>query len=1062
MMPTYYQGSYAGCYYHNTIDGSKRHLPLVKSSFHTTIYSDRQQTAIKQTFTNSTQKHIDSCKYSFPIYEGVSVTGFTCEVAGRKLVGIVKEKAEAKAEYDAAVSQGKKAGLLEQSDTSDVFNTSLGNVEINQDVDVTITYIGELKNDLDSDNIRLTIPTHIAPRYGDLPEGLRDSQNVNDQGMNISIDVIMPEENPILGLESPSHPISVSLGKLSTDPSDHTPSFSKASAMLSDSSSGLQKDFVFLIKAKQTGNPTAVLQTHPTLKNYRSLMVSLVPKFSLPSIRPEIVFVADRSGSMQGNIWMLQQALNVFLKSIPAGVKFNVCSFGSRHSFLWPKSQSYTKNSLNTAIDHVKTFDANYGGTNTLDALQATIRNRYADIPLEIILLTDGDIWAQEAAFDAINKAVVESKHQIRLFPLGIGDGVSHSLIEGLARAGNGFAQAVQLNERIDTRVVRMLKAALTPHVNNYSLEIKYDTDDDFELIEAVNDCLKIDIPGDSEGKPSDPTKPAISLFDTSADPDAMDMDKKDPILSAIKMPKLLQAPHDIPSLYSFSRTTVYILMSPDTIQRNPVSVVLKGESEHGLLRLEIPVTTFDIPGEAISQLAARKAVQDFEEHRGWIYHATNSEGKKLVDLYPSRASDLVKQEAVRLGTTYGIANKWCSFIAVDADSGIPPVSSEAPPPEPDYQQFTGFGGMAVQPLSSVSRRSGSALPPPPPASRGGSARNFSSRSRSSMDTSLQSPQPSGKEWKKMSLQSSQAAVMPFARAAAAPSPMMLSTSPQLQHPAYVKPLESASSLDFFHPIPSAVQSHSSSPRIPTSARAADVTATTNDSSSSSSSSQIRAQFSTSGILPRRQLASKPQQQAQQQAQQAQQAQSQGQAQQAQSQGQAQLQHSFPTYSPYTAAQPHPFSAYSGSAVAQPQFQPQSLPQSLPQCQSQSLLPQSLPLFITPTTTTTTTAIPTIPTTPAEKVHTLIALQDFDGFWNPSATLIQLLGITDEQARRFSGGAEGEEEAIRMTALVIAFLRTKMASEKEVWELVVDKAVEWLGSVLGTDEELIKEAEACF
>jgi hypothetical protein len=102
----------------------------------------------------------------FPIYDGVSVTAFECQVANRKLVGIVKEKAEAKAEFNAAVSSGRKAGLLEQSENSDVFSTSLGNVEAGQDVHITITYIGELKNDLDIDGIRLTIPNKIAPRYG--------------------------------------------------------------------------------------------------------------------------------------------------------------------------------------------------------------------------------------------------------------------------------------------------------------------------------------------------------------------------------------------------------------------------------------------------------------------------------------------------------------------------------------------------------------------------------------------------------------------------------------------------------------------------------------------------------------------------------------------------------------------------------------------------------------------------------------------------------------------------------------------------------------------------------
>lgn len=46
-----------------------------------------------------------------------------------------------------------------------------------------------------------------------------------------------------------------------------------------------------------------------------------------------------------------------------------------------------------------------------------------------------------------------------------------------------------------------MLKAALTPHITDYSLEVKYaeaqeksDTDDDFEIIEKVTDSLRVDL----------------------------------------------------------------------------------------------------------------------------------------------------------------------------------------------------------------------------------------------------------------------------------------------------------------------------------------------------------------------------------------------------------------------------------------------------------------------------------------------------------------------------------------------------------------------------------------
>src|SRR5207253_2678124 len=142
-------------------------------------------------------------------------------------------------------------------------------------------------------------------------------------------------------------------------------------------------DFVLQIIAKDTGVPKAILESHPTIPNQRALMATLVPKFSLPPEKPEVVFVCDRSGSMSGSgITLVKQALQVFLKSLPVGVKFNICSFGSNYSFLWRKSKTYSQHTLNEAVRHVETFDANFGGTEMFQPLKATIDQRYKDIPL--------------------------------------------------------------------------------------------------------------------------------------------------------------------------------------------------------------------------------------------------------------------------------------------------------------------------------------------------------------------------------------------------------------------------------------------------------------------------------------------------------------------------------------------------------------------------------------------------------------------------------------------------------------------------------------------------------
>lgn len=252
------------------------------------------------------------------------------------------------------------------------------------------------------------------------------------------------------------------------------------------------------VVSKDIGSPKAVLEVHPTIPYQRALMTTLVPRFTLPSERPEIVFICDRSGSMAGSkIESLKKALKVFLKSLPVGVKFNICSFGSKFSFLYSKSKSYSQTSLQEAISHVEQFDANFGGTSMYDPVEATIKKRYKDMNLEIFLVTDGEIWDQSQLFTLLNTEIAESsKGQIRVFSLGIGDAFSSSLVEGLARAGNGFSQTVGSTENCAAKVVRMLKGALSPHVIDYSLEVKFGgkENDNFEIIEKVADSLKVNL----------------------------------------------------------------------------------------------------------------------------------------------------------------------------------------------------------------------------------------------------------------------------------------------------------------------------------------------------------------------------------------------------------------------------------------------------------------------------------------------------------------------------------------------------------------------------------------
>lgn len=689
---------------------TRQYLPLTSLSVHATILSAVSQTDLTQTFFNPSPGPISAC-YRFPLFDGVSVVGFTCTINNERVIrGSVQEKQKARKTFNDAVARGETAGLLEQlPDASDVFTTTVGNVPARAEIKIDIVVLGELKHDAEVDGVRYTLPTLVAPRYGEAAiAGLdhRSLQMLSCRGLSIIVDVEMQSGSVVKSLKSPSHPVAITVGSTSSNRTSsyavpdkansailapqtgntvHQPQL--ASATLSLGTAFLDKDFILQITATKISEPVAILEMHPKMANQRALMATFVPKFDLPSERPEIVFVCDQSGSMQGSkITNLRSALQLFLKSLPVGVKFNICSFGSHHSFLFPEgSRTYDADSLDTAMQAVRSIQSNYGGTEIYAPLEATFDKRDASLNLEVFVLTDGQVWNQNRIFDMVNARQEGAKGSLRVFTLGIGNGASSALIEGLSRAGNGFAQTVSDSEKLDRKVIRMLKAALTPHVSDYTIEIKYrktelpildkEEVDDFEFVADIDltdssASSKGELDSDSNGKRKNP----ISLYETSADPD--DNLEASSGIPEIPIPEILQTPFHIPPLFPFNRASIFMLLSPETAGQEPETVTLRASSKHGPLILDIPVTTPINPnGEVIHQLAARKAALELEEGRGWIFHAKH-ESVPLKEAYPREFHDMVEREAVRLGVEFQVGGKWCSFVAVDERGKVLDTSS--------------------------------------------------------------------------------------------------------------------------------------------------------------------------------------------------------------------------------------------------------------------------------------------------------------------------------------------------------------------------------------------------
>lgn len=100
---------------------------------------------------------------------------------------------------------------------------------------------------------------------------------------------------------------------------------------------------------------------------------------------------------------------------------------------------------------------------------------------------------------------------------------------------------------------------------------------------------------------------------------------------------------------------------------------------------------------------------------------------------------------------------------------------------------------------------------------------------------------------------------------------------------------------------------------------------------------------------------------------------------------------------------------------------------------------------------------------PVTAMHKLISLQTFSGAWLWSDELANAIGCGSEVLRSPWQIGGSISSAAKATAIALAFLRCKVGGEKDVWEMVGEKATEWLRGETGLSgggvEKVVQEAE---
>ncbi|KAJ5579733.1 uncharacterized protein N7459_005718 [Penicillium hispanicum] len=615
-------------------------LPLLSVSADVDTQGRLCTTTVTQQFSNASSSVSQNAKYIFPIYDGSVVTSFRCWIGNEKLLeGAVKAKEAARADFDHAVIQRKVAVLVEEL-APEVFETSVGNIPAQTTVKIEITCANLLKVDTSTGGLVLTIPTSIAPRYGNVPAGYSGNQSILTEGLRINVQASMPK--PIQKMESRSHPISVEMGAVAhkdfknfaASASSYVPDYSKGRATLADRQAVLHEDFVLhiLCGSREPARSRAIAAAQPGQPARSTIAVTIHPNdlfrqsVNVSDFVGELILVADRSGSMSSKIPSLINVMNIFLRSLPETCSFNIASFGSNVTWLWPSSERYSQENLDVASKHVDLFRADYGGTDIYPALQSALdhSNKQDDVPTSVILLTDGEVWDVDNVIQLVRRTVSVGGSNIRFFSLGIGDQVSHRLVEGIGQQGGGYAEVVPESSMglWQERVIQMLKAALAPS----RLQCNLDLGNDLAIKTSERQIAGY----------------------------------------KVQYPEVVQAPHHIPVLNVFSHFSLYYMLEsgldslPKTV--NITATTDKGEK----LTAQLPIQV--VAGQAaIHHLAAKALMNDYETGQSWL-HLLNP---TLKPSNPIGFKKVLRQEAQHLGQRWSIPSKWTSYVAIDRSTAL-------------------------------------------------------------------------------------------------------------------------------------------------------------------------------------------------------------------------------------------------------------------------------------------------------------------------------------------------------------------------------------------------------
>ncbi|MEM7281203.1 MAG: marine proteobacterial sortase target protein [Pseudomonadota bacterium] len=451
-------------------------IPTLQSHVGLDITGTIARGTLTQVFQNTTNEWQEAI-YAFPLIDDAAVDGMTIRIGEREIQGVVQEKLQAKKTYTKAKSQGKAAGLVEQS-RPNLFTTSVANVPPQEFVEVEIRYQQTVS--FDNGTFGLRFPMTLTPRYMPLQANLDPSAPAFESADTWSNDLVaisppmMSDEVPRLNLIEIEVNLDAGLSLSQISSTNHAIVTNDTgrgySVRLQDTLVPMDRDFELSWTPHLGVSPEATMFLEEVNGQHYAMFNVYPPDVSQQKsgLPRELILVVDSSGSMGGvSIVQAKAALMMALDKLKPGDYFNVIDFDSDARRLFDRALPVSQQSLDQAKDFVSRLSAD-GGTEMHRALALALADQPdSGLLRQVIFVTDGSVGNEDALFQYIQSQLGDT----RLFTVGIGSAPNTYFMRSAARFGRGSYTYISSQDQVIEKMTVLFDKLESPALTDLAVQ---------------------------------------------------------------------------------------------------------------------------------------------------------------------------------------------------------------------------------------------------------------------------------------------------------------------------------------------------------------------------------------------------------------------------------------------------------------------------------------------------------------------------------------------------------------------------------------------------------------